>query len=74
MCHILYLLLKTKLLNCHCTGYTYFIYSSTVYLDPLCFDLAVAHSNKKKKKKKKEEEEKKKKMEIFGYFIKCRKL
>ena len=79
-CTYLVFALKTKLLTCHCTGYGYFKDSSAVYLDPLCFDLAVARPNKKynnnnnnnnnnKKKKKK-----KKKKEIFGYFTKCRKL
>ena len=39
-----------KFLNCNCTGYKYFIGSSTVYLDLLCFDLPVKKKKKNKKK------------------------
>jgi len=55
-------MLQTKFLNIHRPGYEYFKDSSVVFLDMLCFDLAVASSMNNNNKKKK--------MEKVGYLAK----
>jgi len=44
-------MLQNEVFNIHRAGYEYFKDSSVVFLDMLCFDLAVPSSTKNKKKK-----------------------
>jgi len=53
-------MLQNKVLNIHRPGYEYFKDSSVVFLDMLCFDLAVASPTKNNNKK----------MEKWEYLVK----
>jgi len=59
----LYPYYKTKFLNIHRPGYEYFKDSLVVFLDMLCFDLAVASSMKNNNNNNNN-----KKMEKWGYL------
>ena len=77
LCHIFFMLYKTKFLISHRPGQGHYKDSSLVFSDKYFFDFPLARWKKKKKKKKKEKEKEKKKknkMEKRAFLQYTRKL